>query len=236
MAEKKTPKEKCIKITTKPTFEESIPIIQKELQKRRHKWQLHAIAWMDWSDVEQIILTHLFIKWVQYNPELPLVNWVNRIISNQITNVRRNLYDAYSRPCLKCPEAQGVEHCAIYQVQCNKCPLYAKWEKTKKYAHDCKLPVSSENHTNEISEMPGENYDYPKAEQRLHEEMKKILKPHEWKIYNLLFIKNLTDLQVAKEMGYKSSEGRSPGYATIAKIKKIIIKKAHQIKEKIDLF
>ncbi|MEK6882127.1 MAG: hypothetical protein AABY22_21095, partial [Nanoarchaeota archaeon] len=141
-----------------------------------------------------------------------------------------------SRPCLRCPCNKGNNLCEIYGEQTNACPVYKIWEGKKKYAHDIKLPVSQENHVNEISEMPGENYDYEKAEQRLHEEMKKVLKSHEWKIYNLLFIKNLTDLQVAKEMGYKSNEGRSPGYATIAKIKKIIIKKAHQIKEKIDLF
>ena len=69
--------------------------------------------------------------------------------------------------------------------------------------------------------------------------MKEVLKPLEWKIYDLLYIKNLDENEVAKEMGYKTSEAnRSPGYKQIKNIKKSIIKKVKKTlgNEEIDLY
>jgi transcription initiation factor IIE alpha subunit len=69
--------------------------------------------------------------------------------------------------------------------------------------------------------------------------MEEILKPLEWKIYDLLYVKNLDDDEVAKEMGYKTSEAnRSPGYKQIKNIKKSIIKKVRKAldNEEIDLY
>ena len=60
--------------------------------------------------------------------------------------------------------------------------------------------------------------------------MKKELKPIEWRVYNLLYIQNKTENEVAKEMGYVTSEkNRQPGYKQIKNIKKAIIKKAKQL-------
>ena len=60
--------------------------------------------------------------------------------------------------------------------------------------------------------------------------MKKILKPIEWKVYNLLYIENKDDKFVAKSMGYITSEkNRLPGYKQIKNIKKRIIIKAKKI-------
>jgi hypothetical protein len=54
--------------------------------------------------------------------------------------------------------------------------------------------------------------------------MEEILKPHEWMIYKYLYIDMLSELDVAKKMGYKTTElNRSPGYKQIKNVKKRII-------------
>ena len=56
--------------------------------------------------------------------------------------------------------------------------------------------------------------------------MKKILKPVEWRVYELLYIQNKTESELAKHMGYKTSEKkRQPGYKQIKNIKKSIMTK-----------
>ena len=69
-----------------PSFEESISIIDNEISKRRNKWNLSSLTWIDFDDVSQIIRIHIYKKWHLYNPKQPLAPWVNRIISNQIKN------------------------------------------------------------------------------------------------------------------------------------------------------
>ena len=57
--------------------------------------------------------------------------------------------------------------------------------------------------------------------------MKQILKPIEWKIYKHLYIDHVPEQDLAKLMGYKTSEkNRTPGYKRIKNIKKIILIKA----------
>ena len=57
--------------------------------------------------------------------------------------------------------------------------------------------------------------------------MEKTLKPIEWKFYNLAYIAHKSEEEIAKIMGYKSSEkNRLAGYKQIRNLKKIIIQKA----------
>jgi len=46
----------------KISFDDYIGIIDVELTKRRSKWQLYAINWISYEDVEQIIRLHIFKK------------------------------------------------------------------------------------------------------------------------------------------------------------------------------
>lgn len=210
----------------KPTFESSIDSINSEIIKRKNKWNLTAINWMDFSDVSQILRIHIYKKWHLYNSEKPLAPWVNRIISNQIKNLIRNNYSNFTRPCLKCAAAEGEDGCAIYSNQCNACPLYANWEKSKKNAHDTKLTVSIENHSQEINDKPIDNFNMEKTAQNIHNKMQKVLKPIEWKVYQHLYIEGKNEEQTAKLMGYRTSEkNRIAGYKQIKNIKKIIIVK-----------
>lgn len=207
-------------------FEECIEKIDHEITKRKNKWNLTAISWMDFDDVSQILRIHIFKKWHLYDQSQPLAPWLNRIISNQIKNLVRNNYGNYSRPCLKCAAAESSDLCKIYGKQDNTCPLYANWEKTKKVAHDVKIPLPLENHSQEVFNMSEDKVDLQRNIDKIHSKMQEVLKPLEWKIYQCLYIENLTEEQTAKRMGYKTTEkNRSPGYKQIKNIQKIIIAK-----------
>ena len=181
---------------------------------------------MDFDDVSQILRIHIFKKWHLYDQSQPLAPWLNRIISNQIKNLVRNNYGNYSRPCLKCAAAESSDLCKIYGKQDSTCPLYANWEKTKKVAHDVKIPLPLENHSQEVFNMSEDKVDLQRNIDKIHSKMQEVLKPLEWKIYQCLYIENLTEEQTAKKMGYKTTEkNRSPGYKQIKNIQKIIIAK-----------
>lgn len=210
----------------KPTFEESINEINFEITKRKNKWNLTAINWMDFSDVSQILRIHIYKKWHLYDEKKPLAPWVNRIISNQIKNLIRNNYSNFTRPCLKCAAAESEDGCAIYRSQCSSCPLFANWEKSKKNAHDTKLTVSIENHSQEINDMPTSSLNLEEAANNIHFKMQKVLKPIEWKVYYYLYVEGKDEEQTAKLMGYRTSEkNRVAGYKQIKNIKKVIILK-----------
>ncbi len=216
----------------RPAFEKCIDQINREIAKRKPKWNLTALSWIDFDDVAQILRIHIFKKWHLYDPSKPLAPWINRIISNQIKNLIRNNYGNYARPCLRCVAAEGDNLCGIYGKQDSSCPLYAEWEKNKKNAHDIKIPVSLENHSQEVHDMSGNHFDLNSAIKELNKKAKEFLRPIEWKVYRLLYIENLTEEQVAKQMGYKTSEkNRVPGYKQIKNIQKSIIKK---IKKKLE--
>jgi RNA polymerase sigma factor (sigma-70 family) len=209
-----------------PSFEESISIIDNEISKRRNKWNLSSLTWIDFDDVSQIIRIHIYKKWHLYNPKKPLAPWVNRIISNQIKNLIRNNYLNFIKPCAQCPEAEPDEGCKKFGKQCSNCPLYKEWEKNKKHAYNLNMPVSFESLENCVDTSYNDSIDIDKFKLDLDEKMKKFLKPLEWKLYEMLYIKKMTEKQAAKKMGYKSTEeNRNPGYKQIKNMQKAIIKK-----------
>lgn len=212
------------------SFEDCIDIINREISKRRGKWQLRAISWMDFDDVSQILRIHIYKKWEMYDQSRMLEPWLNRVMSSQIKNIIRNQYSNYSRPCLRCAANQGDDLCSIYTKQCSECPLFAKWEKTKKRAYDAKLPVSIEDHQQELFSRPEDSINIEKVGKLIHEKMKTTLKPMEWKVYKGLYIDFKSEEEVAKLMGYKTSEkNRMPGYKRLKGIQKLIIVKVKKL-------
>ena len=211
----------------RPEFEDCLDLINQEIAKRKNKWSLSSIAWMDYEDVSQIIRIHIYQKWEQYNPAKPLQPWVSMIITNQIRNLIRNIYTNYARPCLRCDAAIDPDGCKIYKEQCDACPLYAHWKKYKQPATFIKLPLSIENHSHEVHEMK-ENSNYAVSdEDKLHKIMKKILKPIEYQVYAGLYMQNREEAEVAKGLGFISNEkGRTPGYRQLKNLQKSIILKA----------
>jgi hypothetical protein len=222
----------------RPSFEESIQIIDEEINKRKARWHLTAIAWMDFQDVSQRLRIHIYKKWPKWDSVRPLRPWLNQVINHQITNMLRNHYSNFSRPCLKCEFNTGEYGCAKFGTQNNSCTPYAKWEKSKKSAYDIKFPVSinSPNLSNPETSLETvlqskENYiDIEKLIPAFNDIMKKHLSVIEWKVYQYMFLEHLEEEEVAKKMGYKLSykDGR-PAYRQIGKIKSKILQKAREL-------
>lgn len=230
----------------KQKYEDHQDVIEEELNKRRGKWFLTSLAWIDFDDVKQIIRLHLHKKWHLWDQSRPLKPWLNRIISNQLKNILRNYYSNFAKPCLSCPfnqsgvtEEAEIGLCGFTEskTQCSECPLYAKWEKTKKSAYQVKMPVALENYGQEIRHKSVDSFELESAESRLHKEMKTKLSEKHYAIYEMLFIKSMSDEDVAKELGYKTSEkGRKAGYKQIKNLKKQFKEKAEKILQTKDIF
>ncbi len=235
-----------MKKSNKIKYEDCFDIIVKEIDKRRGKWFLTSVAWMDFDDVRQMILAHINAKWDQYDPVKPLKPWVNKIITNQMKNILRNNYSNFVRPCLSCPfnlksdaGIDGTGDCSFTKSgdQDSSCPLFAKWEKTKKAAYDIKMAISIDASPYEANSVVRQEYDIINAEQKLHMEMKSQLGDRQYKVYDLLFIQHKSEEEVAKEMGYKTSEaGRRAGYKQIKNLKKQFKEKAKKILKTKDIF
>ena len=222
------------------SYKDCSDIIDNELIKRRGKWFLYSIAWLDYDDVCQIIRAHIHKKWEQWDQSRPLEPWLNRIISNQLKNILRNNYGNYVRPCVNCPfnqsgpadgDSEGLCGFTKSGLQCNECPLYHKWEKTKKAAYNTKMALALENHQEEARSMPGDNlWNMEDSIERIHYHMKQELSEKKFKVYKLLFIDNLDEEEVAKIMGYKTTEnGRSAGYKQMRNLKKSFKEKVVEI-------
>ncbi len=210
-------------------FEDCIGVIDEELRKRKNKWTLTSVASIDFADIEQIIRFHIWRKWSQYNQKKQLRPWVSTIITNQLRNLIRNHYTNYARPCLRCDAAVDTDGCRIYGKQCDNCPLFGHWKKYKEPATFIKLPVSMENHSNEVFEIPDATSYLSEDIEKLHAVMRKILKPLEFKVYKGLYIDHKDEAQIAKQLGFSNNErGRTPGYRQMKNIKKIILDKARK--------
>lgn len=220
---------------TKSTYEDFSDTIDLELAKRRNNWFLNSVSWIDFDDVSQIIRAHIYRKWDQWDQERPIKPWLNKIISNQFKNILRNNYSNYARPCLNCPFAMEASEsqCMFTSsgAQDSSCPLYKKWEKTKKQAYNVKITLSIENHLHEVDKTYTESdQDIDQSIKKLISEMKKILNKRQWQAFELLFVRNLSDEDAAKEMGFKSSEsGRKAGYKQIKNLKNTLKEKAEKI-------
>lgn len=234
---KKKPKKTKIK---SPSFEDCLDQIDIEISKKRGKWGLTALAWMDFEDVSQILRIHIYKKWHLYDPSKKLTPWIRTIISNQIKNLIRNNYSNFVKPCVRCAASDGNEGCSIYKTQNSDCPLFKNWLKNKKSAYDTKIPLPLDNFYQEIRSVHQNDYrDIEHMAIKVHEKMKEVLKPNEWTIYKHLYIEYKSELETAKLMGYKTSEkNRSPGYKQIKNIKKRIIQKVKKCLEndEIDIF
>ena len=85
----------------KEAFEDKREDLDQLLLKYRPKWQLSALAWLDYDDVCQIIRLHVYNKWHLWDQSRPFKPWASMIISNQIKNLIRNNYTSFAKPCLR---------------------------------------------------------------------------------------------------------------------------------------
>lgn len=207
-------------------YEDQIDVINQEIRKRRNKWFLDSIPWIGFEDVEQIIRVHIYQKWDKWDQKRDLKPWINKIITNQFKNILRNYYLNFAKPCSNCPfdtSAGGENFCSFTKsgFQDKTCPLYAKWEKGKKGAHDVKIPLRLDAQEYESSIFTGENFQVDNAIVAVQKYLKEDLSERHFKIYQMLFIENRSEDEVAKYLGYKSNEeGRSAGYKQIKNMRK----------------
>jgi RNA polymerase sigma factor (sigma-70 family) len=168
---------------------------------------------MAWEDVESILITRIYRKLALYDPAKPFENWANRLISHAISSLLRDHLYKHSRPCLtanpyggECAFNLGGDRCGFTasHVQCQECPLYAKWAAKKEVAHNLNSSLPLDSHMQEVQNMQSEFVDYDTAKPIMDARIMSRLNPHEAQIYKLLFIDNLSMEQVSKRLKYKA--------------------------------
>jgi RNA polymerase sigma factor (sigma-70 family) len=216
-------------------YQDKIDIINEEIRKRKNKWFLDSIPWISFEDVEQIIRLHIYHKWDQWDQKRELKPWINKIITNQFKNILRNFYLNFAKPCSSCPfdtSIAGENFCSHTKsgLQDSSCPLYAKWEKSKKGAHDVKIPLRLDAQEYESSIFKSENFNLELAIKKVDKFLKVELSDKHYEIFHMLFIQNKTEEEVAKHLGYKSNEkGRTAGYKQIKNMRKFFKEKVIKI-------
>lgn len=216
-------------------YEEKIDIINGEIRKRKNKWFLDSMPWISFEDVEQIIRVHIFQKWDKWDQKRELKPWINKIITNQFKNILRNYYLNFAKPCSSCPfdsSAAGENFCSFTKsgMQDTTCPLYAKWSKSKKNAHDVKIPLRLDAQEYESSAFKGESFQVDGAVAKVQEHLKEELSERQYQIYHMLFVENKSEDEVAKQLGYKTNEqGRTAGYKQIKNMRKFFKEKVIKI-------
>ena len=219
----------------KSSYEDNIKIINQEISKRRNKWFLDSIPWIGFEDVEQIIRIHIYQKWDQWDQSRDLKPWINKIITNQFKNILRNYYLNFAKPCSSCPFDTSVgqdSFCSFTKsgFQDASCPLYKKWQKNKKKAHDVKMPLRLDAQEYESGMFTGESFEIDGAIKKVQKILKKELPEKQFLVYKMLFIENRSDEEVAKALNYKTTEkGRSAGYKQIKNMRKFFKDKVIRI-------
>lgn len=222
-------------------YEDKIDIINQEIKKRKNKWFLDSIPWISFEDVEQIIRVHIYQKWDHWDQKRDLKPWINKIITNQFKNILRNYYLNFAKPCSSCPfdtSAAGENFCSFTKsgMQDKTCPLYAKWEKSKKGAHDVKIPLRLDAQEYESTIFAGESFQVDGAIAKVQVHLKAELSEKHYQIYHMLFVENRSEDEVAKYLGYKSNEdGRSAGYKQIKNMRKFFKEKVIKILKNKDI-
>ena len=206
-------------------FDDKREDLDELLKKYRGKWQLNALAWLDYDDVCQIIRIHIYKKWHLWDQERPFKPWAAMIISNQIKNLVRNNYSSFARPCLRCPHNMGNTACSLNKSreQDGSCPDFAKWQKKKERAYNIKLPLSladagAVNSTTHLRD----DFDYADSAAKLHKLVVKHLNDKHKQIYVMLYVKNMDENEIAEKFGFKadSSKRKKPRYKQMANLKK----------------
>ena len=219
----------------KLTFEDQIEVINQEIRKRKNKWFLDSMPWIAFEDVEQIIRVHIYQKWDKWDQKRELKPWINKIISNQFKNILRNFYLNFAKPCSNCPfdtSIAGDNLCSFTKSgsQDSSCPLYKKWEKSKKGAHDVKIPLRLDSQEYESVTFKSNDFNVDLAIDSVQKHLKEDLSDRQYKIYQMLFIDNINEDIVAKELGYKTNEsGRKAGYKQIKNMRKFFKEKVIKI-------
>ncbi len=224
------------------SFEDKIDVINQQIAKRRGKWRLTALSYIDYDDISQLLRIHIHEKWGLWDQERPLEQWLNRLITHRIINLVRDHYGRVAPPCNGCPYNVSEDSCSFTKsgTKCSECPLFKKWEKKARIGYNLKLAISTDSE--DFVEPKGssiafeDNIDYEGSAGKLHVKMKEKLSKFQYKIYDLLIIKNMTDKEVALQLKFKSSEkGRHPGYKHLNDMRNMFYEMAKKIIQEEDI-
>lgn len=214
-----------------------MPLINELIEKQRGKWTLTALVSVSFEDISQIIRAHIFAKAHLFDRSRPPGPLISTIVSRQISNIIESKYTNYTKPCFRCEAAVGDNGCTIYSQQCMQCPLYSRWMKIKGNALSTKLPVSLEDHSQEVHELPDTNEDLTDKIARFHDVITPLLSPGERKVYKWCYIDDLEDDEVKILMlSNKDIDDRlEPWVGKLKIIKANIIAKAKDILKEEDI-
>ena len=224
----------------KEAFEDKREDLDQLLLKYRPKWQLSALAWLDYDDVCQIIRLHIYNKWHLWDQSRPFKPWASMIISNQIKNLIRNNYTSFAKPCLRCKYNMGGTLCDWTKSgdQDRTCADFEKWKKKKERAYNIKLPLTLDDgvatqNTSSIKDQ----VDYKLSSGRLHELVMGQLSERHKAIYAMLYIDHKDETEVAKKFGFKgdSTKRKTIRYKQISNLKKKFYRIAIKIMEDNDI-
>ena len=224
----------------KEAFEDKREDLDQLLLKYRPKWQLSALAWLDYDDVCQIIRLHVYNKWHLWDQSRPFKPWASMIISNQIKNLIRNNYTSFAKPCLRCQYNMGGTLCDWTKSgdQDRTCADFDKWKKKKERAYNIKLPLTLDDgvatqNTSSIKDQ----VDYKLSSDRLHELVMTQLSERHKAIYAMLYIDHKDETEVAKKFGFKgdSTKRKTIRYKQISNLKKKFYRIAIKIIEDNDI-
>lgn len=217
------------------TFEGNYKLINELIEKQRGKWTLTALVSFDFSDVKQVIMTHIHNKWHLLDFSKPIGPYISRTISNQISNLIESKYSNYTKPCMRCESAIGDNGCEIYSQQCSECPLYQKWMKSKGNALSTKLPVSMEDHEQEVYDLPDMSEDLTDKIPKFHELILPLLAPNERLVYQWAYIEEKEDTEVKALMETVKMDKDVLWRGKLKIIKFNILQKAKEVLKEADL-
>lgn len=214
----------------KPPFEELIPAIEAQIDKRKGNWRLASVSW---EDAAQIILTRVFVKYHTFNPSKgEFSHWLSRLITRTMINILRDNFQKWSRPCIQgCVFNTGNDTCSKTKSgkQCDECPLFKKWKSRKESHFNVKQTLPLDNHLKEANSIQSSFIDIASIKSVIDVKIKEKLNKHEYEIYKMLYIQDLDEKEVGKLLKYRKVGKMYHGYQNILKVKKIIVAKAKEI-------
>lgn len=241
------------------TFDERYTEICFQVDKRRSKWDLAVVPW---DDARQKILIHINDQLHNFDPTKgEFSHWVQTVISHKILNIWRDELAIYTRPCLpnvkngnkKCAFNAGDDNCSATPSgkQCAECKIFKTWEADKRREHSIKQALPLENHSQEVfstssgftSDFTSGFMDIEGKKKVIDQHMRKRLSKIEWKVYRLLMIRQGTERQAAKLLGFKDKKktrtGRKRrtfnGYLSVLALRHKFVREARLIIAELDL-
>lgn len=189
---------------SKKLFEDNFEQIQKLAKIHSAKWKMRAIPSIDRQDIEQMLLTRVSQKIHLYKKDMPLGNWLSRVFINAMKNILRDYYYKFNCVCVNCP-SNTAGQCKIYgEIESPDCNIFMKWVKEKKFHHDCALPVTLEDHRDEIYSMPSQDLNFEEQIAHLKHKLQDKLSILDYKIFSWCYIENKSDNDIIRLLNYKN--------------------------------